>query len=105
MLEAASFKVAFQRVINFPLGRSCRLVQDNGGESLAEYATMTSEGLRTVSDVFTKRMLSENCLEVPRGTKITNEEDRQKIVDEIHRGVEEEGLYTVFSEWVARKII
>jgi hypothetical protein len=103
MLKAASFMIVSSRVTHFPVGGSSSRVQVSSGESLAEFADATSQGIRVFADAMSQQMLAEDRLEVPRGNKITCEEDRRKIVDEIYRGVKEEGLYGLAAEWFARK--
>ena len=58
--------------------------------------------MNTVFDVLSKVLMSKGTLEAPKGTLITDEEQRQQLLERI-RTVVDEGTLVVMSQWVAQK--
>ena len=104
LLNCSSFSVKhFQRQIG-PFGKLCEMIERPHEESLEEDKQFSVRNLGSIVDAFSRELLHDEALEAPRGHKITTEEGRMALLDEIMNGCREEGTYTPTAEIVAYKI-
>lgn len=61
------------------------------------------ENASLVFDTLSKTLLSLNDLEIPRGYKITTDEERKKALAELDRDISREGCVSRLAEWVIRR--
>ena len=104
LLEAASFETPVCRSYISPLGRLCRHYKGADGGSRASEEEFTLSGSEILFGSLIKAAFERGVLEAPRGTRITTEEGRDALLEEIIDGLREEGGCTVWSEFVARKL-
>ena len=104
LLEAASFETPVCRSYISPLGRLCRHYNGADGGSLASEEEFTLSGSEILFGSLIQAAFERGVLEAPRGTRITTEEGRDELLEEIIDGLREEGGCTVWSEFVARKL-
>ena len=93
-LNRSSFAVKhLERQIG-PCGKLCE-IQDR---------QFSVKNLGSIVDAFSRELLHDEALEAPRGHKITTEEERMALLEEIMNGCREEGTYTPTAEVVAYKV-
>ena len=103
ILESASFDVITSERGYSPYGKLCETHRGLRGASFTEDNEDTLYSLRLFLDMISRDMLQHDILEVPRGVKISTEEERQQLLDEFRAGAELEGGKLMVSEWLAQK--
>jgi hypothetical protein len=100
MLEDASFMVLSSRRIPAPFGNCCDFYKSRNGAPLSEYKAFSiSNYVRTLNTI-TLAALRGGVLELADGTRITTEEARLVLMEEIRRSVTKGG-FMIVSDWVA----
>ena len=102
MLNDASFSVASRRRIFVPTGALLECRTSIRSHSLARFRKEFSENPVTMLDTITSVLLNRGLLEVPKGVRITTEEDRLAFLHEVAQAVDK-GILVVTSEWLAQK--
>ena len=93
-LKCSSFAVQHLKKQIGPCGKLCE-TQDR---------QFSVKNLGSIVDAFSRELLLDEALEAPRGHRITTEEGRMALLEEIMNGCREEGTYTPTTEVVAYKI-
>jgi hypothetical protein len=73
-------------------------------ESLEEDRQFSVRNLGSIVDAFSRELLHDGALEAPLGHKISTEEGRKELLEEIINGCREEGTYTPTAEVVAVRL-
>ncbi|KAF8234589.1 hypothetical protein L208DRAFT_1393802 [Tricholoma matsutake] len=104
LLSSCSFFVKhLQRQIG-TFGKLCEMANGpHNGASLEEDRQFSIHNLGSVVDAFSRGLLHDGALEAPRGHKVTTEEERKTLLEEIMNGCREDGTYTPTIEVVAYK--
>jgi hypothetical protein len=105
MLPVASFSIISSKKEDLYYGFAAKGRTGLKGELLDRYIAPTLTNLSTLLDIMSKSLLLQDDLEVPRGHKISTEEDRKRILTEILTSAKEEGFCVSVSEWRAQKIV
>jgi hypothetical protein len=94
LLDSTSLRIVSTNFFDNPIGVKCG------------HALTRENGIRNYSiflDTVSRFLLLQNDLEVPRGNKISTEVERQQMLKELVRDIENEGFYHHLAEWVAQK--
>lgn len=94
MLNSASLEIVSVKQFNLPFGAA------RNDSSSRDYAL---ESRSIILDTVSKFLLSQNDLEIPRGHKITTEEKRKQVLEEIYRDTIKEGYFSRLGEWIVQK--
>ncbi|KAJ6590123.1 hypothetical protein DFH09DRAFT_1259755 [Mycena vulgaris] len=104
ILEQAGFAVEATEEGLLPLGKLCRDFNGLGGGSLAEFEDFSTFNIEFSVKHFVAIMLKNGTLEVPRGHRVTDEEDITAVLGEVIEGVKTEGAIVVGRYFVAKKL-
>ena len=102
MAETASLRVLSSRRVEVPFGNYCDSYTGIDGTSLSKHKAVSIENFVQLLNMISKFMVKNGGLELTNGTVITSEEDRQVLMGEVARFVNEGGSMFV-SEWVIER--
>jgi hypothetical protein len=94
LLELAQLEMISVKYLDLPYGAARR------NRSLRDHA---SENFFSIFDTVSKRLLAQNDLEIPRGNKITTDEERKKVLAQLICDIAEEGCFSGLAEWIICK--
>jgi hypothetical protein len=104
MVEEASLQVISVQDPLVPFGNYCDIQKGLNGASLSDFKAHTVENFFKILDATSRTMMKGGGLELADGIRITNEEGRQVLMEEITRSLGEGG-WMVVSDWVAMRPI
>jgi len=97
MLESASFTILSVKYFDLPYGAA----RSNDQRSTPDHALFNLEAFM---DTGSRSLLSQDDLEIPRGHKITTEEERKRALEDLVRDIrDKEGCFSGLAEWVIQK--
>jgi hypothetical protein len=102
MFEAASLRVLSSRRVLVPFGNYCDSYKGADGTSLSEYKAISVENLFQILNTTSISLMNDRALELVNGIRISSEEERRVVMEEVLRFIEEGGS-TSFSEWVVQR--
>jgi hypothetical protein len=102
MIEAASLRVLSSRRVEVPFGNRCDSYTGRDGTTLSKYKAVSIENYVQLLNMISKDMTKNGGLELANGTVISSEEERQLLMGEVTRFVNEGGSAFV-SEWVVER--
>ncbi|KAI0290624.1 hypothetical protein BC826DRAFT_1026401 [Russula brevipes] len=102
MFEAASLRVLSSRRILIPFGNYCDFYKGADGTSLSKYKTFTTENLFQILNTISISLMKDGALELANGIRISSEEGRRAVMEEVLRFIKEGGSI-FFSEWVVQR--
>ena len=103
MLQAAGLVLKFSQWGFLPIGKTCRTLKGLGGDDLIEFEEFSISSLLMVWLHQSRDSMKENALNVPRGVKITDEEGLERLLNDIHEGLREEGGVLPLGYFIAQK--
>ena len=104
LLKPASFSIDRHQEFYVPFGKTCETFKGLKGSSLADATEFMTENMAAVADGASRALLSMGTLETPLGHRITTEEERSAVVEEIRAGLRAQGGYITACEIIARKM-
>ena len=102
MIEAASLRVLSSRRVEVPFGNYCDFYTGTDDTSLSKYKAVSIENRVQLLNMVSKDMLKNGGIELANGTVISSEEERQILMEDVARFVNEGGSMFV-SEWVVER--
>ncbi|KAJ6576443.1 hypothetical protein DFH09DRAFT_1149376 [Mycena vulgaris] len=104
MLKEVGFEIEATEVGPGSLGKQCRVYKGLAGNSMAEFEEFSIENLEFVIRGFVDIMLKNGTLEVPRGHRVTDEEEINAVIGEVIEGLRVEGAIAVGACFIAKKL-
>lgn len=98
LLKSASLSLVHTQRCIGAFGRCTDIVP-----ALRSEAIHTANNSDALHAVMADAAFERGELEAPTGHKITTEEQKRQLAEEMHRGVREEGAYIMLHEYVAVK--
>jgi hypothetical protein len=102
MVETASLRVVSSRRVDVPFGNYCDSYTGIDGTSLSKHKAVSIENCIRLINMISKFMMNDGGLELANGTIISSEEERQVLMGEVARFVNEGGS-TFVSEWIIER--
>ena len=102
MFEAASLRVLSSRRVEIPLGNRCDFCTGTDGTSLSQFKAIGVNNFVQLLDMMSKVLMKDGGLELANGTVISNENERQALMEDIMHFVSE-GVSGIISEWVVER--
>ncbi|KAI0262310.1 S-adenosyl-L-methionine-dependent methyltransferase [Gloeopeniophorella convolvens] len=98
-LEEASLVIQSSKRAVVPFGDHSDKHKGLNGSSLSAFKAFSLDNFNQVFSMLTLAMLRGGTLELADGTRITSEEDRRALMEDLKRAAVDGG-YTVLNEWV-----
>ena len=102
MIETASLRVLSSRQVEIPFGKHCDSRTGIDGTSLSKHKAFSVENFVQLLNMISKSMMKNGGIELANGTVISSEEERQVLMGDVARFVNEGGSMFV-SEWVIER--
>jgi hypothetical protein len=102
MFEATSLQVLSSRRVLVPFGNYCDFYKGADGTSLSEYKTFSTENFFQILNMTSISLMKDGALELDNGIRISSEEERRVLMEEVLRFMKEGGSLFV-SEWVVQR--
>ena len=104
MVETASLRVVSSQRVEIPFGKYCDSRTGIDGSSLSKYKAVSVENYVQLLNMISKFMMKNGGIELANGIVISNEVERQVLMGELARFVNEGGSIFI-SEWVIERPI
>lgn len=102
MVETASLRVVSSRRVEIPFGKYCDSCIGIDGSSLSKYKAVSVENYVQLLNMISKFMMKNGGIELANGIVISNEVERQVLMGELARFINEGG-HMFISEWVIER--
>lgn len=98
LLEKAGLRTIYTQKCVAPFGKLCERYP-----ALADEVERTASSSDMMHADMSAGLLQRGILEAPKGTRLTTEEERKSLAEEMSRGVREEGAWIVLFEFLVTK--
>ena len=102
MVETASLRVVSSRRVEIPFGKYCDSCIGIDDSSLSKYKAVSVENYVQLLNMISKFMMKNGGIELANGIVISNEVERQVLMGELARFINEGG-HMFISEWVIER--
>jgi hypothetical protein len=102
MIEAASLRVVSSRRVEVPVGNYCDSYTGIDGTSFSKHKAVSVKIMVQLLNIISKDMMKNGGLELANGTVIASEEERQMLIGDLARFINN-GVLRFFSEWVVER--